>query len=231
MNELEPGDVVSVPLSFRGHKVSITSKKGDFILRALEGTKTFYEADLLGALLDGKPPSGCYVDVGAHIGNHTLAFATVFPATHIIAIEPAVDSFELLTRNTERFEHVERHNVAIHDTLRRVHIEMHPTINTGSRRVHTEPAAARASVRARRIDDILHGRDAALIKIDVEDSEMAVLRSAKRTISRCRPIIIVEAKTSESLGQVRGLLGQYDYVASQRYCASATYIFRSKSCA
>lgn len=233
MNELEHcDDVVSVPLSFRGHKASITSKKGDFILRTLEGTKTFYEADLLGALLDSKPPSGCYVDVGAHIGNHTVAFATVFPATHVIAIEPAADSFELLTMNTERFDHVERHNVAVDDMLPYVYIDMRPTLNTGNRCVFAQDGSSRVMVDARGLDDIVDGRDVALIKIDVEGAESAVIASAKDTLSRCHPIVVAVAKTEEDLALVRMLLKRHGYGApSQRYCATPTYIFRSKTCA
>ncbi len=222
-------ELVTISLSFAGKTIPITAPKDDFITRSLVNTKTFYEAELLKALLKGAP-TGIYVDVGAHIGNHTLAFAAAFPATKVIAIEPNHDSFELLTKNTEAYE-VERHRVAVHDELRHAYIEVQATVNTGNRRIFAEPDTGLSVVDARPLDDIVGEQQIALIKMDVEGCEPAVIRSALNTISRCHPIIVAEAKTRDLLALVWGLLRPFGYTPSKRYCATPTYIFRSKLCA
>jgi FkbM family methyltransferase len=39
------------------------------------------------------------IDCGANLGASVLLFATRYPQAHVVAIEPAPDNFELLTRN------------------------------------------------------------------------------------------------------------------------------------
>ena len=48
-------------------------------------------------LVAGRQP--LIVDCGANIGASVLLFATRYPRAHILAIEPAPDNFELLSRN------------------------------------------------------------------------------------------------------------------------------------
>ena len=225
-------ELVTIPLSFAGKSIPITAPKDDFITKTLVSTKTFYEADLLKDLLKGAP-TGVYVDVGAHIGNHTLAFAAAFPATKVIAIEPSRTSFHTLCVNAQSFERdrIECHGVAIHDELRTVFIEAHNTINTGNRRIHVNPGPGMETTPARRLDEIIGDASVALIKMDVEGSEPAVIRSAFDTIRRSHPIIVAEAKTRDLLALVWGLLRPFGYTPSKRYCATPTYIFRSKLCA
>lgn len=43
---------------------------------------------------------GTYVDIGAHVGNHSVYFATRCKAAHVIAVEPNPENLVLLRENT-----------------------------------------------------------------------------------------------------------------------------------
>ena len=46
------------------------------------------------------------VDAGANAGYATIYFASLFPNAEIIAIEPELENFKLLTKNTKRMAQV-----------------------------------------------------------------------------------------------------------------------------
>jgi len=46
------------------------------------------------------------IDAGANIGLSSVYFATQYPSARIFAIEPEKDNFELLRKNTERFQNI-----------------------------------------------------------------------------------------------------------------------------
>lgn len=145
---------------------------------------------------------GVAVDVGANIGNHTLWFAIVC-GLHVVAFEPL--QHELLTehvRLNDVGDRVAVHAVALGD---RDGVAAH----VGKGRLDPDRATGEP---ADRVPDVASGRwvgsgagvpvarldahaltDVALIKVDVEGMEPAVLRGAVETIARCRPVIYAEA--------------------------------------
>ena len=71
-----------------------------YFIRKFERKRSFYEADVLLHLAHRGPRGGLFLDVGAHVGNHTLFFAS-FLADHVIAIEPNPATATLLRRNVD----------------------------------------------------------------------------------------------------------------------------------
>ena len=161
-----------------------------------------YEADEL-ALLSGwlkerSPRSGACLDIGANIGNHALFFAALFEK--VFAFEPNPATFRLLAINAGlvgnigcfEFGLCERDGEAAFAT---------PALNVGGARI-VEGKAAKGNanrIAIRRLDSVaeIAGEQIALIKIDVEGNELAVLKGATETIRRCKPVVIFEQQPRE----------------------------------
>lgn len=80
------------------HRAKIVAPENDHITKLITASKKYYEDDLLKAIRNLRPV-GVYVDVGAHIGNHTVFFAKECSPDHVIAIEPDSDNIEFLLQN------------------------------------------------------------------------------------------------------------------------------------
>ncbi len=216
---------VSFGVTFRGVKTTIVARSDDFIARSLR-LGAFYEAVLFETLLDSGAPSGTYVDVGAHIGNHTVAFAELFPSDQVIAIEPDEENFGYLRRNTERYPDVLCVGAAVHDSLSEGYI-VDPSGRGNSGRkyltAHSKDDRS-AAVAVLTLDHLLHDCVPVLIKIDVEGGELAVLRSAEHTLRRSQPVVVVEVK--QGIEQVGVFMEQFGYRYKGPFCATPTYIFR-----
>lgn len=61
------------------------------------------------------------------------------------------------------------------------------------------------------IDEVLGGRRADIIKIDVEGLEARVLMGASETLERYKPALIVESLDERSFEQVRSVLTPHGY--------------------
>jgi hypothetical protein len=45
------------------------------------------------------PPDAVVLDIGANIGLHSVYFAHLVPQGHVLAFEPAIETFQLLAKN------------------------------------------------------------------------------------------------------------------------------------
>lgn len=136
------------------------------------------------------------LDIGANIGNHTLAFATVAASVH--AFEPVPHIHALLRRNVEQNQltNVCLHPIALSDSDGEATIHMVKAGNFGAsgfdqRGNDTEPV----QVTKRRGDALLAELGVAhvdLLKIDVEAHEIYVLRGLMETLRRDLPFITME---------------------------------------
>jgi hypothetical protein len=122
-------------------------------------------AELFGHLV--RPGDRC-VDVGANVGVHTVRLARLAGRDgEVIAIEPDPDV---------------AHRPSPQDTNRARASLMHHRYLTGP--TTTVPVVT--------IDDLCAGAPVALVKIDVEGHEAAVVRGAADTIARYAPSIVFE---------------------------------------
>ena len=200
----------------------LTAFAGDFATRQIEqfGAHTRNEV----ALLQNFVKAGDLIyDVGAHIGTFAIPLALAAGENgQVIAIEADAESFALL-----------RQNLASLGLQSRVTAHLGVAGGCGARlpararrpayQCHLFHGRCRGRWRCRSIalDDLQDRseprRRAAAIKIDVEGMELAVLRSAERTIARDRPVLYVEisitqmARYGVSLPEVAAFLAPYDY--------------------
>lgn len=143
------------------------------------------------------PKGGVFLDIGANSGAYCIPLADHFETVY--AIEPATDNIQVLKENA-RLNGVENliilQQAAWSDwkTLR-YHQVMEGDVSSGALACdgpypYGLIPVSTTEVKAAPIDDLDIGPS--VVKIDVEGGEIHVLLGMVRTISRCRPVILVE---------------------------------------
>ncbi len=160
-------------------------------------------------------PGAVALDIGANVGCYSLLFGQwVGPAGKVFAFEPSPESFAGLCRHIA-LNHlagvVTPVRAAVSDASADVQLRGDGFQGTNRLLFPGEPAGARStfSAPAVTVDDFCEREKILpdLIKIDVEGSELAVLRGARRTIRACgdRLNLFVEmhAKTWAAVGMTK----------------------------
>lgn len=129
------------------------------------------------------------VDAGANTGFWTGAMSRHFQ--RVIAFEPAPDAYQCLRRNTVSAPHVELWRAGLSDVFGISHIgdDLSRPGNLGARYLQEKGEACMVMPL-----DALQINDLGLLKVDVEGYELWVLKGARDTIKRCRPVVILEVK-------------------------------------
>ncbi|MCC7410516.1 MAG: FkbM family methyltransferase [Gammaproteobacteria bacterium] len=141
------------------------------------------EIHLLGTLVDGRRDA---VDVGAYRGAYTFFLARLARAVH--AFEPQPDCARFLRRAYGR--RVQVHECALADTTGSARLELRGGPQSQAARLGA-PAAAGIDVTLERLDDFGLD-DVGFMKIDAEGAEERILRGARGTLARSRPVLLVE---------------------------------------
>jgi FkbM family methyltransferase len=149
-----------------------------------------YEEVLLRLVTALTAPGDHIVDVGAHMGNHSVYWALA--GRRVTAFEPNPPVAEILERNVRRnglsrFVTISRLALGAHGEPGRLAIG--DTYNLGT--VAVEPDD-NGPVEIARLDDLNLGTFS-ILKIDVEGHEADVLVGATATLKRHRPYVVAEA--------------------------------------
>lgn len=182
----------------------------------------FNELDLLAVLAKAEPSPGTLIDVGAHIGSFSVAFAEI--GWQVIAFEAAPEIFEELRQRTAELPSVEAVWAAVTDEpvdsvdfyLSDAHWGIHSLRPFhGSHRNRTQVPAMRLAdaVAARDL------RDPIYLKCDAEGADLAVMRSFD--FSAARPALVMcEFMDNRSLphfgyahGDLIREMARWEYVA------------------
>jgi len=138
-----------------------------------------------------------YVDVGANDGDTSHPFVDLFDT--VVAFEPNPNTFKKLITNTK----IQAHQCALLDhestvTLQIPNITHNPAHGSvAPRRQSKWQETTSHTVQGTTLDSFkLQGVD--LIKIDVEQGELEVIRGALNTIMISRPVIMFENKRNEN---------------------------------
>lgn len=192
-----------------------------------------YEAEEL-ALLEKHFRGGRVVDVGANVGNHSLALALMPVTSGVIAFEPNPEAFAIL-----------RFNVAINgledriQTYRRALSDREgegclrqPNSNLGGSSLEAA-MPSRAGVVAEHRCQLVRGTDwlpdpVALIKIDVEGHELSCLRGLLPVLERDKPLLFVEVGDAhqQPLLDLLQPLGYGVVEAFSRYAGRTNWLLR-----
>lgn len=137
------------------------------------------------------------VDVGAHIGQWSWAMAQDFGFVH--AFEPVPRYQECWHANLQGVGHVYLHEAALGEASGQVNLHCGTPDSHGDTRVALSDEAANAAVAVpiATLDSFaLPVVD--LLKVDNEGYEFFVLKGARETLRRARPVVIVEQKPGHS---------------------------------
>lgn len=222
--------MTQVNLAAHRRSVVMNVDPEDHIGRVISKSGRFYESDLLEdayqkLLVSGN--KGVVIDVGAHVGNHTLWF-TAICGRNVIAIEPNPESVLQLNshlRMNRMWDRTEIYQVALGAEDGRGRYFPGPAGNTGMGRVLND---IDGEVSVTSLDSVMEAarlynpdRKAALIKIDVEGSAVDVLQGAAETLERDRPLLYVEG----DLDEIQGHLGD-SWRGFGRFGRTPTWGFR-----
>jgi len=157
----------------------------------------YFESFLVNHIIDSKVA----LDVGAHIGGHTLMWCHMNPELEVLAFEPQKVIYALLAKNVSDNKldgRVKCYNNAVGHTQSSV--KMHHSVEGREVQYGTEQAVNYGGIGLgeRGEDAIMVSLDALdlprvdFIKIDVEGAEGMVLLGAQETIAKFRPVIFIE---------------------------------------
>lgn len=158
-----------------------------------------YERDALDAAFDFLKKAdlidGVALDVGANLGNHSLYLSHHFEK--VVSFEPNPTLFTLLSANASLAGNIEARPFGLSDAAGSASLQYISDYNSGEASVAPKksPQSSKlVEIELKRLDDIadLPGERIGLIKIDVENLEINVLKGARETILRDRPVIFFE---------------------------------------
>jgi len=184
----------------------------------------FFEEDELEYLRGIVDPQEVMLDVGANIGNHTVYFAAMIGAGKVIAFEPGGWAYPRLAFNVALNglqDRVTLHKVALSDAPGTAHMRLLAADNHGTLAILSgdEGEGPVETVPVRKGDDYLTDERVGFVKIDAERHEMKVLNGLQKTLSRDKPIVMVEVLQTERAA-LEAFLADFGYatlMARERY--------------
>lgn len=123
------------------------------------------------------------VDIGAHIGSHSLWYAK--HCERVISFEPCPVAFACLEHNMRDLGNVTIHNVALGATEGTVSFAMHDG-NLGATQTIDGGDIPRRTLDSFKLGEVDY------IKIDAEGDEIDILEGGRETIGRMRPVMLIE---------------------------------------
>jgi len=186
-----------------GRELTVWGSDGDdYYTGIVDGTDL--TDPLLSAIRPHVAEDSVCIDVGANIGLYTLGFSVLAPRGRVCAVEPSPQTYRWLTRNVEANEvsNVECFQSALGD--REGWIDLHdvPFFTAGSFTAEegsylgTEALGSiLVKVPCTTLDAFVARHSVSrvdVVKIDVEGAELAVLEGAGTTLTRHRPIVVLE---------------------------------------
>lgn len=196
----------AAPVGVQPVQVAAGDLRGMWLLLDLQVDKDLwlgaYEPDVAAAIRELVRPGSVVYDVGANVGYTTLLLArAVGPRGKVIAFEPLETNVSRLMRAIalNRLEaNVEVVAAAVAERGGRASFERHASGSMGRLAPGAGPGEAAEApliVEVVALDGLADTRGLpppALVKIDVEGSEAAVLRGMSRLLREARPILLIE---------------------------------------
>lgn len=152
---------------------------------------------------------GTLVDVGAHEGLLTLPLAAL-PGARVIAFEPLAEARATLARAAAGNPAITLRPEALGDAPGTLDLSL-PLLDgvpqwqwASTAKGYAAHESSRVTVRREAVPvvtlDSLALPDLTALKIDAEGAEYAVLRGARATLARCRPVITLELEERHAEG-------------------------------
>lgn len=177
----------------------------------IESGRLDHDQNMLPMLDEFLKPESTVIDIGAYIGDHSVYYAK--RCAKVICFEPNPEAFECLVQNAK--PNMMLFNLPLSDKTENVEI-ISPNNNIGMTYVQ-----AGGDIKTRALD--VFEFDPSFIKIDAEGFEMKILKGAKETIERCRPVMLIEInkpaleRNGTSFDEVVSYLRTFGYICRNIY--------------
>lgn len=209
---------------------ALSGDSDDFsVIGAIERSGGRYEESLLLVADQVTRPGAVCLDIGANIGFFAVYLARHCPGGRVVAFEPGKVNVEHLRRNIELngLDNVEVEARGVFDTTGTLTLNFTPQNPGGSFISDTAiDAGDLESIEVVTIDTWAEDHNLQrldIVKIDVEGSELRVIRGADRTLRRFKPALFVEcnpvslrrfqhAEPSDLVAMLRSIYGSVRYL-------------------
>ncbi|HEY3381300.1 MAG TPA: FkbM family methyltransferase [Vicinamibacterales bacterium] len=206
-----------------GTSLDLLVHDDEYLSNQIVETGRFYESEILETLRQHFPSQRTIIDVGANIGNHATFFARVLRPKRLVCFEPVPMNFEILQRNLDAHASdlvVHAHPVALGASAGMVAMAVSPANMGGCEVVPGVPG----SVEMRTLDSYDYD-DVSLLKIDVENWYLDVLKGSIKTLLRSHPVVVTEGPFEE----VFPILGRLGYLCTAMWNIDVrTYLYQAK---
>lgn len=168
------------------------------------------------------PSDGVFLDVGANIGEFSIAMAIDKPHARVLAVEPnAVIRLNLL-RNIEvnLIQNIECLGLALGDEAGKQRLYQCNDSSLTSFVPVTSAHTAADEVDVCTLDELMELQSLSrldLLKVDVEGYELKVLSGGRQTLERLRPSLILEVNSETSQAAGFDVADLYDLLRTHRY--------------
>ncbi len=163
--------------------------------------------------------SGDFIDLGANVGCHTVALASLFPDRQVFAFEANPASFQILAANVaiNSLSNAKLFNLLVGESsaMRKVIITWPDRgLNLGAVRFEVVAATREDGVLALQaaVDDVYpQSRSVAVVKADLEGMELPALVGLRATLARNRAAFYFENGAQQNTGRIFDELRKLGY--------------------
>lgn len=174
--------------------------------------KTDYQQKCIDAALIRVEEFNLAIDIGANVGLHSVRFAEFFD--QVISFEPSKTNFQCLQENTKTFPNVEIIKKGIGSKQDILELVIPNDCTNCGAYSFVDFQDHKTNLTKETIDIVsLDSLNLApnLIKVDTQGFEKEVLFGAMNTITKYKPVLILEIEYSKNVNQIQGMLSPLGY--------------------
>jgi FkbM family methyltransferase len=195
-------------LKYRNEIGAFYSFKTDCAFHYCLSKGNVWDAEILNSVVDFIPNEGTILDIGSHIGSHSIFYSKKRPRCTIHAYEPQIQIRKLLELNVleNNISNIVVHDFGLGHKEGEVHmandfksdgypahlrVDYNSTdgVNFGGLGITNDPLGEKIVIKtvdSQKLDNVKY------IKIDVEGAEDLVVYGARETIEKYHPVLFIE---------------------------------------
>ncbi len=147
-----------------------------------------YEKEEIEALSEFLNLKDHIIDIGANIGNHSIAYSKI--SKKVFAFEAHPRTFEILKFNVNEYKNIKIFNVGISDKKGFLFFKKGNSTNIGGKKL-----SKKGSIKSQinKLDNIIKfDKKIKLIKIDIEGHEYEALKGMRRLLKNNNSLLLIE---------------------------------------